>query len=100
MEDIHLICNATGSIKAPDGVDWFFNGDVISESNSLWHDRLVNINKKPLPGRSLISELIIKRASMEDTGHYVCRLTKKLAQGFKVHVLNGKYLHFSYLSRC
>lgn len=93
MEDIHLICNATGSIKAPDGVDWFFNGDVISESNSLWHDRLVNINKKPLPGRSLISELIIKRATMEDRGHYVCRLTKKLAQGFKVHVLNDRKNH-------
>lgn len=93
LEEIHLICNATGADKAPDAVDWFFNGDVISEGNLSWQDRLVITNRKPLPGRSLISELIIKKARMSDTGHYVCRLTKKLAQGIKVLVLNDSKNH-------
>ncbi|XP_045156864.2 uncharacterized protein LOC123523219 isoform X1 [Mercenaria mercenaria] len=93
MENVHLICNATGSKKAPDGVDWFFNGDLISEMNPQWYGRLIEINKKPLPGRSLISELIIEKATMTDRGHYVCRLTKKIAKGFKVHVLNDRKNH-------
>ncbi|XP_060556110.1 zwei Ig domain protein zig-8-like isoform X2 [Ruditapes philippinarum] len=93
MENVHLICNATGSSTAPDGVDWFFNGDPINEMNPRWHGRLYEINKKPLPGRSLISEIIIEKATMEDRGHYVCRLTKVLAEGFKVHVLNDRKNH-------
>ena len=92
MENIHLTCNATGSIAAPDGVDWFFKGNRISETNEHWAGRLYEINKKPVPGRSLISEIIIEKATMDDTGHYVCRLTKELAEGFKVNVLNGKFL--------
>lgn len=91
MENVHLKCNATGSTKAPDGVDWFFNGDVITEKNPQWYGRLVKINRKPLPGRSLISEIIIEKATMADRGYYVCRFTKQLAKGFNVHVLNGKF---------
>ncbi|XP_045156860.2 kin of IRRE-like protein 2 isoform X3 [Mercenaria mercenaria] len=90
MENIHLTCNATGTTKTPDGVDWFFNGEIITEMNPRWQGRLVEINKKPLPGRSLISELIIERATIGDRGHYVCRLTKHSANGLKVHILNDK----------
>ncbi|XP_052792465.1 zwei Ig domain protein zig-8-like isoform X3 [Mya arenaria] len=93
MEDIRLVCNATGAQTAPDAVDWFFNGEPITDTRGPWQDRLVRLNNKPIPGRSLISELIIKRATMEDRGHYVCRLTKKLAKGFKVHILNDKKNH-------
>ncbi|KAH3838287.1 hypothetical protein DPMN_111695 [Dreissena polymorpha] len=34
MEDIRLVCNATGALKAPDSVDWFFDGEPISETNA------------------------------------------------------------------
>lgn len=91
MGTIHLKCNATGSTTAPDGVDWFFQGQPIHDNNKSWDGRLVELNSKPVPGRTLISELIIKNVQMADGGHYVCRLTKNLAEGFKVHVLNGKY---------
>ena len=87
-DDIHLVCNATGTTVAPDSVDWFFNGQPVA-AIPQWHDRLVRINDKPLPGRSLISELIIKRATMDDHGHFLCRLTKTLTQTIKVHILNG-----------
>ncbi|XP_052282467.1 uncharacterized protein LOC127879568 isoform X2 [Dreissena polymorpha] len=93
MEDIRLVCNATGALKAPDSVDWFFNGEPISEMKPEWFGRILQLNRKPIPGRSLISELVIKRVTMGDRGHYVCRLTKKLAQGFKVHILNDKKNH-------
>lgn len=93
MEKIHLTCNATGSKKAPDGVDWFFHGNVITETKPQWYGRIVKLNKKPLPGRSLISEIIIEKATMNDTGDYVCRLTKELAQGLKVNVLNDLKNH-------
>ncbi|XP_060562573.1 uncharacterized protein LOC132722149 isoform X8 [Ruditapes philippinarum] len=75
-ETIHLICNATGLSTAPDGVDWFFNGDLISERNPRWFGRLYKINKKPVPGRSLISEIMIEKATRDDTGHYMCRPLK------------------------
>jgi len=90
--EIRLICNATGSTTAPDGVDWFFNGEPVTEIKSRWNGRLVELNQKPSPGRTLISELIVKKVTMIDGGHYVCRLTKTLAEGFKVHVLNGIHL--------
>jgi len=78
-DDIRLVCNATGATTAPDSVDWFFNGQPVAASPQ-WHDRLLRINDKPVPGRSLISELIIKHATMEDHVHFLCRLTKTLTQ--------------------
>ncbi|XP_052278309.1 neural cell adhesion molecule 1-like isoform X5 [Dreissena polymorpha] len=90
MEDIRLVCNATGALKAPDSVDWFFDGEPISKMKP---GRILQLNSKPMPGRSLISELVIKNVTTDDRGHYVCLLTKTLAQGFKVHVLNDKKNH-------
>ncbi|KAH3843533.1 hypothetical protein DPMN_117053 [Dreissena polymorpha] len=34
MEDIRLVCNATGVLKAIEDVDWFFNGEPISDRKS------------------------------------------------------------------
>jgi len=96
-DDIRLVCNATGATAAPDSVDWFFNGQPVG-ANPRWHDRLVRINDKPLPGRSLISELIIKRATMEDHGHFLCRFTKTLTQSINVHILNGKIFCDTFIS--
>lgn len=93
MGKIHLNCTATGSITAPDSVDWYFNGEPISEiKSSKWQGRMIQRNSKLSYGRKLISELIIEKVQMEDRGQFVCRLTKTIAEGFKVHVLNGKYL--------
>ncbi|KAL4228280.1 hypothetical protein ACF0H5_013711 [Mactra antiquata] len=93
MEDIRLTCNATGATKAPDQVDWFFDGKIISEMNPQFYGRLYKLSDKPSPGRSLISEIIVEKATMADRGIYVCRLTKDLAKGFTVNVLNDKKNH-------
>lgn len=88
MDNIQLTCNATGALQAFDDVDWFFNGELMTETNPRWFQRYTEINHIPVPGRSLISTIIIERATLNDDGNYVCRATSKLADGMKVHVLN------------
>ena len=99
MEDINLKCNATNGLKAFDRVDWFFEGEPLRKSKPRWYGRVQELNRKPYPGRSVISELIIEKATMADRGNYVCRATGKLTAGVKVHVLNGRLFtstEFSY----
>ena len=88
--DIRLKCNATGMKRAPDGIDWFFNGNRIHMSNPRWYNRIEILNQRPVPGRSYISELIIHRSTVEDMGNYVCRSTDLNVNSIKVHILNGK----------
>lgn len=84
LENIHLICNATGGTKAPSGIDWFFDGNPVTESNP----RVQILKHRPIPGRSYISELIKEKATLKDRGSYVCRSSDRIVQGLKVHVLN------------
>ena len=93
-KEIKLTCNSTGAERAPEKVDWFFDGQLINQMLPQWYGRLQELNRIPLPGRSLISTLIIERATMADDGNYVCRQTPKLAKGVKVHILNGEALSF------
>ncbi|KAK3578277.1 hypothetical protein CHS0354_010478 [Potamilus streckersoni] len=87
-EKIHLTCNATGADRAPDDVDWFFEGNRIHSSSPRWRDRVEILKRKPIPGKAYISELIIRRSTMADQGSYVCRSSDLSVNSIKVHVLN------------
>lgn len=88
--DIHLVCNATGVERAPEDVDWFFNGNRIHMSHPHWYGRIEIAKHRPVPGRSYISELIIHLSTMEDQGNYVCRSSDLNVNSMNVHILNGK----------
>ncbi|KAK3584854.1 hypothetical protein CHS0354_027596 [Potamilus streckersoni] len=89
FNDIHLTCNATGVERAPDDIDWFFQGNRIHTSNPKWQNRIQVLKKKPIPGRSIISELIIQGSTTKDQGNYVCRSSDLNFRSVQVHVLNA-----------
>lgn len=89
---LHLICNATSSIRAPDAVDWFKDGQRIHPSNPIWSGRIDIVKHESFEGKYYVSELIIDHTQLEDNGHYVCRSTDLAVNSTKVHVLNGKFL--------
>lgn len=89
-QKVNLTCNASGSNRAPEDVDWFHNGNIIVPNDSKWGGRL-QIYKKVPPGRSLISELIINRSTLGDQGMYVCRSSENEAKNFPVNILGSKY---------
>ena len=87
---IHLICNATGTTRAPEAVDWFFEGNRIHQSNRRWRGRVEILKRTSIEGHYYISELIIGHSRLEDKGSYVCRSSDLTVNSVKVHVLNGK----------
>lgn len=89
---IHLVCNASGISRAPEKIDWFFKGNRIHPSNPRWKGRVAILKHTAIPGRSFISELVIKQSTIADQGDYVCRSSDLKVTNLKVHVLNGKYL--------
>lgn len=89
---IKLTCNATGAIRAPLEVDWFFYGERIISTQKRWRDRTRIL--KRTKDRSFISDLIVERSTLEDNGNYVCRSTDvgpvyEVTSIF-VNVLSGK----------
>lgn len=95
--DIHLVCNATGVKRAPQEVDWFFNGDRIVPTQPHWYGRIEILKRWPSLCCSFISEIIIHQSTLADQGNYVCRSSDLSVNNIKVHILNGTYffLHFS-----
>ena len=95
---LNLSCNATGSDRAPESIDWFHDGNLIEERKPQWTGRTVILNYLPeVPGHSLISQLTIHGVKSTDAGIYVCRsMTPSLDMAVRttsvmVNVLNGKY---------
>ena len=97
FDQIKLVCNATGAYNAPVDIDWFHNGHLISLSDPVWNDRIKIIENNPrVPGRSLISELIVEHSFSHDAGRYVCRSSdlptdRIITDSMDVNVLNSKY---------
>lgn len=91
--EINLLCNATSAERAPEYVEWFFNGDKIHTSHPHWFGRTEIVNRRPVPGRSYISELIIYRSTIADHGNYVCRSSDLEINSLIVHILNGKFTY-------
>lgn len=86
---IHLVCNASGISRAPEKIDWFFKGNRIHPSNPRWKGRVAILKHTAIPGRSFISELVIKQSTIADQGDYVCRSSDLKVTNLKVHVLNA-----------
>lgn len=88
---IHLLCNATGSERAPESVEWFFKGNkILTSHGNWWYRRTEIVNHIPLPGRSFLSELYIHNSTINDHGNYVCRSSDLEISSLMVHILNGK----------
>lgn len=75
-DPLTLTCNSTGSRGPPDAIDWFFEGNLVTNRDQHWKDRILitkRINEEhPF---SLLSDLVISRTEMGDQGRYVCRST-------------------------
>nr|KAG5709939.1 hypothetical protein BaRGS_029981 [Batillaria attramentaria] len=83
-ETIHLVCNATGGSQIPEDIDWFKDGSKIDSSRQ---NHIVITKYRSLEQRALISDLIIDRSRMKDTGTYICRSSEKEIDSLKVTVL-------------
>ncbi|XP_069137770.1 uncharacterized protein [Argopecten irradians] len=89
-QKLNLTCNATGTTRAPVAVDWFHDGHIINSSDKKYTNRLMILNKVPeVPGRSLISNLIIERCTDADKGIYVCRSSDLDTTSITVHILSA-----------
>lgn len=86
-DPIILQCNATGEYYPPDEMDWFRNGHRMT-SNEI--EGILISKHYSLSKRTFTSNLKIERASMHDSGTYVCRSSNMQIASTKVHVLNGK----------
>lgn len=84
-DSIVLHCNATGEYYPPDEMDWFHDGHRMSSNERIFITKRYSIVR-----RTFTSTLKIKRASMQDSGTYVCRSSNMQITSTKVHVLNGK----------
>jgi len=90
-QKVNLTCNATGVIRAPEDVDWFHNGNIIDHHDNMWGQRLTISKQIPqIPGRWLISELIIEKSTLKDQGMYICRSSDNEAASFYVTILDSK----------
>ncbi|XP_048734611.1 zwei Ig domain protein zig-8-like [Ostrea edulis] len=76
FDPLTLTCNSTGSRGTPDAIDWFFEGNLVTNRDSHWQGRVV-ITKRINEDHpfSLLSDLVIRRTTMEDQGRYICRST-------------------------
>ncbi|XP_063433100.1 zwei Ig domain protein zig-8-like isoform X1 [Mytilus trossulus] len=96
-QKINLTCNATGLFRAPDDIDWFHDGNIIDQKDKQWGGRLKIYKRiQDVPGRMLISELIIERSTLDDRGMYVCRSSENEASSFPVSILDtGKTTRYN-----
>lgn len=87
-ETLNLTCNATGALHAPEGIDWFHNGIIIRPKDYRWGGRLQIYNYvSEVSTRSLISQLVIDKTSLEDQGSYICRSSDKKTESIDVSIL-------------
>lgn len=89
-EKIHLVCNATGSARAPEDINWFFDGRRIHPANAEWQGRVEITRQRLFEGKYFISELIVEHSTIEDKGDYVCQSSDLTVDSVKVHVLSGR----------
>ncbi|KAH3741662.1 hypothetical protein DPMN_048387 [Dreissena polymorpha] len=85
---IHLICNATGAYRAPEAVDWFYDGNRIHMADDRWKGRVEILKHESFEGKYFVSELIIDKSRLEDNGDYVCRSSDLAVNSVKIHILN------------
>ncbi|KAL3865825.1 hypothetical protein ACJMK2_043175, partial [Sinanodonta woodiana] len=82
---IYLTCNASTSDYPAGDVDWFKDGNIINTSGNGRLEIKQDISYK---AKTIFSVLTINKATMEDSGTYVCRTSDLLTTRHKVDVLN------------
>ena len=92
---IKLTCTATGPIRPPLEINWFFYGNRIVTNHNRWRDRTTISKGKFTNSRSIKSELIIERSTLDDNGNYLCR-SVDVGPSYQfdsifINVLSGKY---------
>ncbi|XP_048259729.1 hemicentin-2-like isoform X1 [Haliotis rufescens] len=85
-EDIRLVCNATGGPHIPEEIDWFKDGDKIDTKK---YRNILITKYRSLHDRSMVSELIIDRSTLRDSGTYICRSSSDEIDSKRVTVLFG-----------
>ncbi|KAH3777222.1 lachesin-like [Dreissena polymorpha] len=86
-EPVTLHCNVTGQHYTPDEIDWFRNGEKVTSEK---HRRVKLLKQLSIAHKTFISILSIDKATMEDSGVYVCRSSNMHIANTKVHVLSAE----------
>ncbi|XP_033749906.1 zwei Ig domain protein zig-8-like isoform X2 [Pecten maximus] len=84
---IRLTCNATGSIRPPELIDWFQEGRKI-KSNSIGGISISKYMRQET--NTLYSELVIRHSDQVDSGTYICRSSDDKITSHDLLVLNGR----------
>ena len=80
---ITLLCDAAGDPEPPADVTWYHDGQRLTSGHR------VTISKR-VESRAVLSQLLVRRARLADSGVYVCRSTNRDAGEASVYVLNGE----------
>lgn len=89
-EPINLTCLVRGENRAPEDVDWFFNGIKIVSGSSRWRNRVYITRERETYKKEFKSQLLIDNSNFSDTGVFVCRASADLVKSIAVSVLEGK----------
>ncbi|XP_041377123.1 zwei Ig domain protein zig-8-like [Gigantopelta aegis] len=83
-EQIRLSCKASGGPQIPEEMDWFKDGDKIDMKK---YKNVLITKYRSLAERALVSELLIDRSRIHDSGTYICRSSSDEIDSIKVTVL-------------
>ena len=86
-EQIRLSCKASGGPHIPEEMDWFKDGDKIDMRK---YKHMLITKYRSLEDRALVSELLIDRSRIHDSGTYICRSSSDKIDSIKVTVLVGE----------
>lgn len=89
-EPINLTCLVRGENRAPEDVDWFFNGVKIVPGSSRWRNRVYITRERETYKKEFKSHLLIDNSDFSDRGVFVCRASADLVESISVSVLECK----------
>ena len=89
-EPINLTCLVQGENRAPEDVDWFFEGVKIVPGSSRWRNRVYITREREPYRRQFKSHLLIDNSDFSDRGIFVCRASADLVESIYISVLEGK----------
>lgn len=88
-EPIDLACLVRGENRAPEDVDWFFNGVKIVPGSSRWRNRVYITRQRETNKKEFKSHLVIDNSDFSDRGVFVCRASADLVKSISVSVLEA-----------
>ncbi|XP_022334945.2 limbic system-associated membrane protein-like isoform X2 [Crassostrea virginica] len=91
-EPINLTCLVQGETRAPEDVDWFFEGVKIVPGSSRWRNRVYITREREPYRRQFKSHLLIDNSDFSDRGTFVCRASADLVESINISVLEAPTL--------